>query len=72
VTQKLPFRVQRLQDPPRLVVDIASDTPVGGVATGLGGTAGAGLTSAGLAAGLAIVGALALAGVRRRAPRSRG
>jgi hypothetical protein len=38
VVGELPFRVQRLEDPQQIVVDIAS-TPVGGVATGLGGAA---------------------------------
>lgn len=70
VTEELPFRVQRLENPQRIVVDIAGDTPVDGVETGLGGTADTGVPFTTLAAGLTIAFAFALVAggllVRRR------
>lgn len=72
VEQQSPFRVQRLNDPQRVVVDIASDTPVGGVATGLGGAADPGAPITAFGAGLAILVTFVLAGSRLRSRRTRG
>lgn len=60
VTAELPFRVQRLEGPQRVVVDIAS-TPVGGVDTGRGGAADSPTPFTALAAILAVAGAVAVA-----------
>jgi hypothetical protein len=68
VTQALPFRVQHLQDPQRILIDIANDAPVGGVATGLGGSAN-GPSPAAVAAGLVALLLVALAGARALRPR---
>jgi hypothetical protein len=69
VTQQVPFRVQRLEDPQRVVVDIVNDAPVGGVATGLGGTADTGPLVSATAFGLAVALALAGAGILVRRSR---
>lgn len=68
VSEELPYRVQRLQDPQRVVIHIASDTPVDGVETGVGGAVNAGApfnTAAVLAIGFAVVLLVSLR-IRRR------
>jgi hypothetical protein len=68
--ERAPYRIARLDDPTRIVLDLVHDTaPVGGVETGFGGAA----SGSPLAVPLTVAGAIALAAgavllLRRRVP----